>query len=82
MDFFENHIGQCVVDAFYSYARSPEEQGRTFLHAAATVGHIELVKKLVTNIEDKNPRDRVGATPLHLAATFGHFEIIKFMSFT
>ena len=54
-------------------------KGRSVLHAAAEKGHLELVKQLVENSEDKNPQDEHGYTPLHLAALGGHLDIVKFL---
>ena len=76
------------LDEFHKYAdklyninherfENNQFKGRSFLHHAAQKSHLELVKQLVENSEDKNPQDEHGITPLHLAASFGHLEIIK-----
>ena len=43
--------------------------GSTPLHFAAQVGHTEIVKYIMDNIEDKCPKDHYGQTPLHYAAS-------------
>ena len=46
--------------------------------------HFDVVKFLVDNLEDKNPKtdgynERFGATPLHMAATSGRIDIVKYI---
>merc|ERR1711884_1007199 len=52
---------------------------RSILHDAAQKGELELVKQLVINLEDKNPKDEKGITPLQLAAGNGHLHIVEYL---
>ena len=45
-----------------------------FLHS------LEIVKYIVSRLEDKNPATNNGWTPLHAAAQEGHFEVVKYIS--
>ena len=44
---------------------------------AAKLGHLDLCKLIIENVEDKNPRDKFGWTPLHQAAVLGHLSVCK-----
>ena len=49
------------------------EDGTTPLHDAAIEGHLDIVRLILANVEDKNPADsESGETPLHFAARVGH----------
>ena len=42
------------------------------------MGHFQLCKLLIENMEDKCPRDNLGwDTPFHWAAEMGHWDICK-----
>lgn len=43
------------------------------------VGHVEIVKLLVSRSADKSCKDKQGYTPLHAAAASGHIEIVKYL---
>lgn len=43
------------------------------------VGHVEVVKLLVSRSADKSCKDKQGYTPLHAAAASGHIEIVKYL---
>lgn len=45
----------------------------------AFVGHVEVVKLLVSRSADKSCKDKQGYTPLHAAAASGHIEIVKYL---
>ena len=52
---------------------------RTLLHLAAENGHYNICKKIIENVQDKNPSDEKGWTPLHLAALFGHLKVCEYI---
>ena len=49
------------------------------LHWAAGNGYFDVVKYIVDNTEDKNPRDTNGNRPLHYAAMMGHLDTLKYL---
>ena len=55
--------------------------GWTLLHFAAASGHFEVVKYLMENYDNKNPKSggSSGETPLHCAARFGRLDVVKFI---
>jgi len=56
-----------------------ELSGKTPLHMAAQVGHLQIVQHICSLLVDKNPKDSNGVTPLHTAAIHGHLEIVKYL---
>lgn len=65
-----------VLLAYQANPNSPDNWGRTPLHAAAA-GHAPVIEQLVAAGADVNARDCVfGMTPLHLAARHGHAEAL------
>lgn len=44
-----------------------------------SIGHVEVVKLLVSRSADKSCKDKQGYTPLHAAAASGHIEIVKYL---
>ena len=53
--------------------------GRTPLHKAASNGHIETVKLLISKGADVNIKDENGWTPLHLATLNRHLKLVKLL---
>ena len=51
----------------------------TILHAAAIVGDLEIFKLILTEAENKTPKDTSGLTPLHSAAFSGKRNICEAM---
>merc|ERR1712008_568448 len=54
--------------------------GLSVLHIACINGHLEIVKEICMDLDDKNPITiNHNSTPLQLAAQGGHFEIVKYL---
>ena len=51
--------------------------GWTPLHLGAVKGHLNTVKYLCSQVQDKDPKDNYGWTPLHAAA--GNLEVVKYL---
>lgn len=49
------------------------------LFVVSSVGHVEVVKLLVSRSADKSCKDKQGYSPLHAAAASGHIEIVKYL---
>nr|XP_042907958.1 uncharacterized protein LOC107440007 [Parasteatoda tepidariorum] len=50
----------------------------TLIHIAATWGHLDITKFLISNNAALNIGDKFGSKPIHLAAQFGHLHIVKY----
>ena len=55
------------------------EYGMTPLHQAATDGQFEIVRFIVSIVNEINPRNDLGWTPLHAAAMHGYSDIYEFL---
>jgi len=53
--------------------------GWTPLHFAASAGHKEIVKLLVSKVADANTKVEHGFTPLHYASWYGHKEVVELL---
>ena len=51
--------------------------GETPLHNAATFGHYEVYRLIMSKTKNKNPGDMCGRTAFHAAAAKGHIELCK-----
>ena len=57
-----------------------DPNGWTPLHVAAGVGHFEICKLIIDNIENKNPKSNIGGrTPFHCAAENGDPRICQYI---
>ena len=52
-------------------------EGQTYLHFAAYLGHVDIVKVLIRNGADVNAVDRYMETALHFASKYGHVDVAK-----
>ncbi|XP_039698632.1 ankycorbin isoform X1 [Pteropus medius] len=58
-------------------ATKQDNEGKTAFHLAATKGHVECLRVMVTHGVDVTAQDAAGHSALHLAAKNGHHECIK-----
>ena len=55
-------------------------KGTTPLHHAAEIGHLTICGLILSTMEEKCPKNKVGSTPLHTAAFYGHLEVYRLIS--
>ena len=77
MNNIEAMYSRAIWGGLARYAKHP-------IFIAVYFGHFDVVKYLVDNLEDKNPKidgydERKGETPLHMAAMKGRIDIIKYI---
>lgn len=53
------------------------QKDRTPLMEAASAGHLEIVRLLISHNADVNAHSSTGNTPLMFACTGGHLEVVK-----
>ena len=70
MQLIKQHLG---------HVNPSDSLGVSVLHIACAIGHLEIVKEICMDLDDKNPITINHNTPLHLAAKEGHFEIVKYL---
>lgn len=58
-------------------ATKQDSEGKTAFHLAATKGHVECLRVMVTHGVDVTAQDTAGHSALHLAAKNSHHEYIK-----
>ena len=57
-----------------------DEGGWSVLHLAASNGHVDIVKEIAKDLDQKDPKAGTeNRTPLHLAAMQGYLEIVKYL---
>ena len=54
--------------------------GVTALHAAAEIGHVEIVRFLIERGADGHATTSCGRTALDLASQGGHSEVVRFLA--
>ena len=54
-----------------------DEKGRTPLHYAAAMGHLDIAKLLLERGADPSARDKYGQTPANVARAEGHSEVAE-----
>nr|XP_025723207.1 ankycorbin isoform X3 [Callorhinus ursinus] len=58
-------------------ATKQDSEGKTAFHLAATKGHVECLRVMVTHGVDVTAQDTAGHSALHLAAKNSHYECIR-----
>lgn len=66
-------IGSCSCDVL----GFRDVRGSTILHAAASIGQVEVVKDLISSFDIINSVDNNGNTALHVAAHRGHLSVVE-----
>jgi ankyrin repeat protein len=57
----------------------PDKDGWTPLHYAATSGHLDIVKFLISKEVDVDAQSPSDTTPLMMAARYGHIKVVKYL---
>ena len=77
MNNIEAMYSKAIWGGLARYAKHP-------IFLAVHFGHFDVLKYLVDNLEDKNPKiegynERKGATPFHMAAIKGRIDMVKYI---
>ena len=73
VQLIKQHLGQ---------VNPSDSLGVSVLHIACANGHLEIVKEICMDLDDKNPITKIhNDTPLHRAAEGGHLEIVKYLHY-
>lgn len=72
-------VVRCLMAGKGKAAKYADYDDRTALHLAACMGHIEIVKLLLSNGASPHARDHRKQTPIDNARVNGHMEIVKIM---
>ena len=65
-----------LVQAGYSLSSIDPANGRSLLHIATYLGHVDVVRRLLKEGLNTSLHDRDGKTPLHVAAAYGYSQIL------
>lgn len=68
-----------LLRAGHSLTSIDPSNGRSLLHIATYLGHVEVVKRLLKEGMNTSLHDRDGKTPLHVAAAYGYSQILTFL---
>ena len=74
-NYFNNF--QCVAGSVFHKTR---DTGETALHAAAEMGHVEIVRFLIERGADSHATTRSGRSALDLASQKGRAEVVRFLA--
>ena len=68
-----------LVRAGYSLSSIDPANGRSLLHIATYLGHVDVVRRLLKEGLNTSLHDRNGKTPLHVAAAYGYSQILTLL---
>ncbi|XP_037051810.1 ankyrin-1-like [Bradysia coprophila] len=72
-------IAKFLINNNVNY-NEPQRENVRPLHAAASKGHLKVVKQILFKKEvDVNMKSSKGITPLHLASRGGHLKVVKYL---
>lgn len=70
---------QILLRAGYSLSSIDPSNGRTLLHIATYLGHVQVVRRLLKEGANTSLHDRDGKTCLHVAAAYGYSQILTLL---
>lgn len=68
-----------LLRAGYSHSSIDPSNGRTLLHIATYLGHVQVVRRLLKEGANTSLHDRDGKTCLHVAAAYGYSQILTLL---
>ena len=68
-----------LLRAGHSLTSIDPSNGRSLLHMATYLGHVDVVKRLLKEGMNTSLHDRDGKTPLHVAAAYGYSQILTLL---
>ena len=80
--YFKKNLKFHIFSHFSSLCDAPnvpDKKGATPITAAASNGHIDVVKLLITKTDNPNIPDKKGMTPITAAASNGHIDVVKLL---
>ena len=77
-NFLNSHTNE-ALSASYTWEYEGDQQEYTFLHCAAEVGRLDVVKKMVAKGISVDIITSQGVTPLMLAARRGSWEVVQYL---
>ena len=73
LDLLKNWVAEGFASEVNNFT-ARGTQGKTLLHEAASLGCLQTFIIVQEQVENKNPKDKLGNTPLHQAVLFGHVD--------